>query len=1127
MLRNCILFLLGFLIWKNTCSQVVNQRFNSYTVDDGLSQNSVNAIVQDQTGFLWVATLDGLNRFDGKNFRVFGYDPDNPNSLPSTAVTSLMYDSNQLLWIGTRQGIVLYEASSEKFTQVKGLEHLELIADIMEDQSGIIWVLSDKGVYFQSPDADFKLLRIPEEVLESSQYGQRVTHKDLQTNISTSKLQLRSITEAGDGSIWIGTQTKGVICYDHKDNEFRRFFQTEDPGKSLPDDFVFDLASHQNFLWIATGEGLVTYDIQGDELMRPGEIRYDSVRYTKGARAVHISADGTVWFAYDGNGLSRYQHETNQLVNFKHSDSDPFSISSDDIRVIFEDRAGVIWIGTNNGGLNRYNPNDNFFETYKKDANAAHNLSSYSMRKIIADRHGFIWAATRVAGLNRINPVTREVISFLNDPEDPNSLGYNRVNQVLEDQDGNFWLGLVYHGLDKLEVDYNEDYSIVNYRFIHFDPVDQEPNSLAGGGVLDLLQQNDTTIWVACFGGLSRLNPKNNRIETFRFTPIESEIISNENAHRALSLDDHGTLWIGTRGAGLLAFDTKTEKFIGQWVHNGSDKNSLSGDVINCLLFDLDSQSLWIGTGGFGLNQYELESGTFKRFTEKDGLSNNFIYGILKDDQDYLWISTNKGINRFNPPELRSRVFRQADGLQSDEFNFASYSKSSDGKMYFGGVKGFNVFQPEKLNIGLEVPQVVITDFSLFNEPTRNYDDNNSPLDQSITFTKSIHLGYQDYVLSFDFIALNYENPELHHYAYKLENFNSDWVDLGNTTRVTFTNLDAGSYTFMVRAANREGFWGEDHAAIEIIIHPPWWETWIFRIALLIIFILAVFLLYQIRTRNIKARNKLLKKEVEERTRELKKSNEELQSQKEELQQTNATLHLTQAQLLQSEKMASIGSLSAGIGHEINNPLNYIKGGVNGISQYLEKEGKTKESEQVKRFIEIVNEGVSRASTIVKNLSKFSKPEDNKSLVPCEIQEMIEQALILLYNQTKNRIKIIKHFDGTKHLVAGNLNRLQQVFMSILLNAIQSIPEEGEIEITLHQSTTFIVTTIRDSGVGIPEKNLKKVMDPFFTTKSPKESTGLGLALAYKIVNEHKGTIQLESEVNKGTSVRISLPMYE
>ncbi len=1118
MVRNYLLVLLGLCYWESSFCQEVNQRFRSFTVDEGLSQNSVNAIAQDKTGFIWIGTLDGLNRFDGNQFRVFGYNPDNPNSLPSTAITSLLYDSRDTLWIGTRKGLVTYSEALEQFSQIDGLDSVQLVSSIFESTSGVVWVLCDLGVYYKSVNTDFEYLEIPENIVREK----TISPSNAKETTSSLGVKYRAITEASDGSIWLGTQTKGVIRYNPADGTFKRFSQTGETTNSLPDNFIFDLDSRNDLIWIATGEGLTTFDVRTNLFRIPKEIQFDSASFTNGARAIHISTDGTWWYAYDGNGLSGYLPHTKNAVNFRHSDSDPFSISSDDIKVIYEDRKGVIWLGTNNGGINRFDPNDNFFKIYKKEAGSTNGLSSYSMRKIIEDRKGFIWAATRVAGLNRVNPTTQEVISFQNDPNDSNSLAYDRVNQVLEDVDGNLWLGLVYNGLDKLEIEYGQDNSIKGFNFIHFNPEDRGPNSLAGVGVLDLLQQNDTTIWIACFGGLSRLNPKTNEIKTFRQSPIIDNIIKDENIFRAISLDNRGTLWIGTQGAGLLAFDTQSEQFKDNQVHKDDDRNSLSADVINCLLFDSVRNSLWIGTGGFGLNKYDLKSETFTRFTENDGLSNNYIYGILTDSENNIWMSTNKGINRFNPENSSVRIFRQADGLQSDEFNFASYSKARDGKLFFGGVKGFNVFQPDELDMGKAFPHVIITDLSLFGEPVRDYSDTKSPLRKSILNTETINLDYGDYIFSFDFIALDFEDPRLHRYAYKLDNFNSDWVELGNTSQVTFTNLDAGEYLFRVKAANREGNWAENSTSLNVIIHPPWWESWIFRVTLVLAGVFAIFLFFQIRTRSIKNRNRILKQEVDERTQELKESNDELKIQKEELQQTNKALKRAQGQLVKSEKKASLGILTAGISHELNNPLNYISGGVQAFKNTIPD--KFLENPKVNKIIRIIEEGVFRSQNIISALSTFHS-EHTTELRVCDVHDAIQQSIELLPSNLKEKSRLNMKFSSEKLEILGDGSQLSQLFQQIIKNAIQAVEQNGNVIIRTEKQSDSCVVQIQDDGKGIAQQDLSKLEDPFFTTKSPNLGKGLGLYIADYIVNEHKGSIHYDSKVGIGSTVTIKIPL--
>jgi signal transduction histidine kinase len=495
-------------------------------------------------------------------------------------------------------------------------------------------------------------------------------------------------------------------------------------------------------------------------------------------------------------------------------------------------------------------------------------------------------------------------------------------------------------------------------------------------------------------------------------------------------------------------------------------------------------------------------------------------------------------LSKFNPKTGEFTNFDKSDGLQNNEFNSAACYKTSDGEMLFGGINGFNIFHPENISKNSVIPSVVFSDLKIINKKV--YFGDQSPLEKSIVTSNEINLSYHDYIFSIEFAALSFISPHKNKYAYKLEGFDKDWISTDYKNRLaTYTNLEGGTYIFRVKASNNDGVWNENGASIIINITPPVWKSWWFRILLFLIVFISAIIFYRLRINAIKTQKDFLEKTVREKTREvvaqkseleaineeLSASNHELQNQREELKSTLQILQNAQLQIVQSEKMASLGILAAGVAHEINNPLNFIQGGIEGLEMYFQQNLKDHLPE-VNTFINGIQVGLERAASIVTSMSHYSR-NDTKGKSDCNIQTIIENCLVILQNQIKNRIAVFKDFCPEPLIVHGNDGKLHQAMLNILANSVQAINDEGNIKITTWKENKKIIITVEDNGCGISSENLTKIFDPFFTTKEPGKGTGLGLAITYTIIKEHQGTIEFDSKPGTGTTIKITLPHAE
>ena len=782
--------------------------FKHLSIEDGLSQSIVDAMVQDRKGFLWFVTEDGLNRFDGYRFVVYKHDAKDPSSLSHNEIKCILEDRDGYLWIGTfSRGLERFDPAMGRFDHFQhdpadpGSLAGDIVWSLLEDRQGALWVGTASGLdrydraagaFVHVPlgagggaAADIRALAEGKDgalwagtagggLLRLAPDGSDAVWftRDPGDPASLGHDDVRALLADADGALWVGTRGGGLDRLDPATGEFRHF--RHDPGdpRSLGADIVLALAvDREGTLWVGTdGGGLNRFDRASEAFLR---YRYDPYRpeSVAGDRVYSLLLDrsGLLWVGTYGAGASRCQLDRKAFAHHRHDPADPASLGHDIVWSFCEDPSGALWIGTNDGGLDRFDRLTGRFAHFRHRPGDPSSLSHDSVRMVIRDRAGALWLATNGGGLNRLDPVTGRFTRFRHDPHDPGSLAHDELRMVFEDREGALWVGTYGGGLDR--------YDPAAGRFIHHrhDPAD--PTTISGNYVRTAFQ------------------------------------------------DRAGVLWFGTHGDGLNRYDPAAGTFT-RFRHDPADPASLSNDFVFSIHEDRTG-ALWVATYGGGLNRFDRAAGTFSAIRRGEGFPDDVVYGILEDARGRLWLSTNSGLVRFNPAGGGLRTFTKADGLQSNEFNGGSYYRNPQGEMFFGGINGFNAFFPEEIRESAFRPPVVLTDFQLFNQsvPVGPMGDGRVLLERSIDATGSLELSHRDRVVSFEFAALDFTVPEKNRYAYRLEGLHRDWVDLGSRRFVMFTTLPAGDYLLRVKATNGDGVWNETGTELRLIVHPPWWRS--------------------------------------------------------------------------------------------------------------------------------------------------------------------------------------------------------------------------------------------------------------------------------------------------------------
>ena len=771
-----------------------SRSFRNYQVEDGLSHNSVITMLQDHRGFLWFGTKDGLNRFDGYNYKIFQHDPEDSTSIGSNFIRCL-YEYGDKIMVGTDTGLFTYDEQTEAFSLVINTKD-QPILDIESDLEGNIWFIASGNLYKYTPDAlhvetydqtyfSFLTKNSEGQLFVSSQ---NAVYMYIPANNSLQKLEVNSgnfaepiITEI-DASLfkdqlYIGTKDQGVLVYSLAEQKTSSLF-TEDDEPLFVRDF---LIKNNAELWVASESGLFIYDLK----------------------------------------THNYQH-------LKKSYNNPYSISDNAIYCLVEDLEGGVWLGTYFGGVNYYPRPYTPFKRYFPRV-GENSISGNAVREIEEDVYGTIWIGTEDAGLNRLDPKTGKFKNYKSKNAGGN-LGHYNIHGLLA-RGSELWIGTFEHGLDVMDI---KTGNIIR----HYGTGVQE-GGLRSDFILYIYETKAGSLYILTSQGVYKYLQDSDEFEIVKGFP--------EVYHYTFLLEDHeGTLWAGTYWDGLYYYNPKTEAK-GHYKYDRSKATSLSSNVINGI-FEDSKNRLWITTEN-GLNRLDRNTGTFTRIKKNEGMPGNVTYALLEDENAQLWISTSNGLVNYDPESGEFKTFTKSNGLLSDQFNYSSFFKDESGELYFGSVNGLISFNPATFTKNTYTAPIYITDIQINNEKvTVNAPE--SPLKKSISFTKELELNNQQSTFSLAFASLSYTAPEMTKYWYKLEGLNDNWISLGKNHEVNFTELPAGDYIFKVKALNSDGIWSEEDVALNLEVLPPFFASktayalYIVCLSLLIFILLRYYHIY-------------------------------------------------------------------------------------------------------------------------------------------------------------------------------------------------------------------------------------------------------------------------------------------
>jgi len=1135
-------------------------RFEHIGQKQGLKQKEIWCITQDKQGYLWLGTHNGLLRYDGYKFRTYKHQPDDSTTIHQNQIRALFMDSRGWLWIGTTNGLSLYDQNRDSFLQIsilsESFKKLEYsVKSISEDKAGVIWVGTRYGL-IQLP--------IPNDLSQGEQnitrilLDKRVTENLTYIMFDPQKLinfsnQINFILPDSRGIVWIGTR-RGLRYIQPEISEktpspssnwkvmdLKKFEET--PGEISSRQIWHLMEDHNGIIWVSSHLGLTRIDVQTKNFSEELSLEFKDYPYRDYGgifrNDVLFEFPGNngnkIWIGRSGCAFTIFDPVSEVFSNYnRNKESNTDKQLPENVFSIFRDRSGVIWLGTARNGLYKYDPQKNGFSNYHPALEQILQKSALNLRFVFEDSKGFIWLAHE--RLYRYNRFTGEIISVFW----PRKKGDQRshfMNAITEDRYQHVWIAHEQKGLSRFDVSQNKMFG----RYLVFDF--KKKSQFIDENVTALAEDSRGTIWAAatknvrqkngeiiCQTNLFQYNREGDKFEQHRLKEMDRPGGGGRYFVYSIHADVSGAIWIGS-DIGLACYDPKTAT-CKLYQHDTQKPESLNQNKVLSVAADpfVPQRFIWLGTSGGGLNRFDRQTEQFKAYKIEHGLASNEVGSILSDDFGNLWLGTDLGISKVilekdSRDVIGFRNYDHTDGLNATNYRFFyghNAYKNSNGEMFFAGSDGFNIFHPKEL-YNPTPPPIKITNFQINFKPV-SFRDPDSPLDAPISQIREIVLPYQDNTFSFELAALDFHTPEKNLYAFKLDGFQKEWINIGNNRTAFFTQVPPGKYTFHAKAANNDGVWNEAGVSLKIVILPPWWRTW-WAYSIYVLLILGM--LYGLRS-------------YENSRREAK--------------------HKLDIKLVETQKLLELDQMKsrffANISHEFRTPLTLILGPLEKVLTQIKDKYLLKNLFMMHRnaalLLKLINE--------LLDLSKLESGQMKLQASHIDIVQHLKNSVAFFESAASSKgIKL--NFFAEQEPVNGYFDseKLQKIFTNLISNAIKFTGEGGEVEVRILADNNYIppnpplkggtvlsppfeategsargrgkggmlTIIVKDTGIGIPQKRLSQVFDRFYqvTESQTGEGSGIGLALTRELVELHHGTIHTESEEGKGTTFTIQLPL--
>ena len=822
----CVLACFFITIFCQAQSVEEHYYFKNLSIRNGLSQNTVNAILQDRKGFMWLGTKDGLNRYDGLSFRKFKHDAANPRSIGNCFITSLYEDFNGNIWVGTDAGVYIYYPEKEAFEEFdcQSLEKTRIersVSMIAGDKQGRVWIAVEaQGMFCY--DTRQKLLR-------------NYPLSEISSNI-------KCFTFDSGGTLWLGFYGDGL--YYSKDNlaTVHPYGSPEDGKREFEGGVITKIVQgNYNCLYIGSvKEGVSELNLTSGQVRNL--LAIDESGESIFCRDLLPYSDNELWIGTE-SGIYIYNLRTAQFIHLRASLYDSYSLSDNAIYALYKDREEGLWIGSYFGGVDYYPRQYTYFAKYYPK-NIANSLHGKRVREFCRADDGTLWIGTEDGGLNHFNPKTKEFHFF-----EP-SAGFTNIHGLCMDG-SHLWVGTFSKGLRV--IDTRTGVVLRTYTEGH------TPHSLNDNSIFSICRTSAGEIYLGTLFGLLRYNRTQ---DSFDCIPeLNGKFVYD------IKEDSYGNLWLATYANGAYCYDVSARRWK-NYVFDAEDERSLPYDKV-LSVFEDSYRQIWLTTQGGGFCLFHPDTETFTRYGLKDGLPNDVVYQIVEDDDRFLWLTTNNGLVRFDPKTMEMKVFSTANGLPTNQFNYRSGFKDEAGNIYLGSINGFVAFDPRTFAENRQVPAVAITDFLLFNKEV-SVGETDSPLKSSITFSDKVVLTADQNSFSFRIAALSYQAPRMNKLMYKLEGFDEGWLTIGESPLVTYSNLGYGDYVFKVKASNSDGVWNEQKTSLHLSILPPFYLSgWAYCFYVLFFMGCLVCVIFYFKRRNYRKQHRQMEMLEQEKEREV------------------------------------------------------------------------------------------------------------------------------------------------------------------------------------------------------------------------------------------------------------------
>ena len=1083
-LKSAGLIILCLVFSIRVFAQKPELNFATFTSKDGLSSNTVFATLKDRFGFLWIATEDGLNRFDGTSFKIFRHLSDSSGCLSANHVTALFEDSDGTLWVGTNGGFVcIYDRNQEEFIDLGKINSIKVgiaTTSIAEDEKGDIWISSYSGLYVVN--------RKTHKIIKAYQYS----NQPGQMNTNTVICVLRDSRNV----MWVGTNA-GLLRYNRKKDAFTRHLYAEGGPLVQPNAFVMSLAEdHNGRIMVGTQAGLHVLTAGGNKIRsyyraasRKPSISSDIV-YT-----VKVARNGLVWVGTE-EGLNLINLERDSVYTYRADRRKEGSLKGKSIRSIGFDENGISWVGTFQGGISKFDPNFSSFNRVESNAFDIHGLRAPVVTSFVALPGKGVFVGTDGGGVDFFQPETGTLraIPILPEGQAKKNISVLALERTRSNQ---LWVGTFLDGVYVVDLPSGKRKHITR---------GNGPSDLNFTDVFCIREDKNGFVWIGTNGGgVNLYNPRTGTIQKLLNNPgnAEDPKLLSHPVIRAFEEDQKGNMWIGSFGGGISVWNAANKTF----TFYTKNKNNLANDYITTIHEDKKC-NIWVGTFGGGLNLLNKKTGRFIAFADKDGLANNVVQKIVEDKNGKIWVSTNSGLSSFDPEQRRFKNYTHHNGLQNSPFVLGAGLCLPDGTLFFGGQEGFNYVNPSMLRTNRNVPSVVLTGLRVNNATVMPSED--GQIKQSILLADQIDLKHKDN-FSISFVALNYTLSEQNRYEYRLKGVDRDWVVAGKEHTAYYTNLDPGQYVFEVRASNNDGIWSKQGRSVTIYVSPPFWRTtYAYLFYIMVVGGLILWMRYQ-GIRKLKAKFALERERLE-----AKQLIEQERRQAEHLRQLDAM------------KIKFLTNLS----HEFRTPLSLIVGPVETLIQSIKEPNYTTQLSMIRR-------NGRRLLNLVNQLLDFRKMEEHELKIHLTCGDIIHfvQDTASSFNDVAERKKILYTCTSgiTSAFVLFDHDKVERILFNLLSNAFKFTQEGGSIRVDISGTThpdrleeLYVNIKVSDTGIGIPAEAQGRLFDRFFQhdhgTAVLNQGTGIGLSIVKEFVRLQGGTIELESVPGQGSTFAISIP---